>query len=135
MQDGWLDWLSFRRSEHFQRRVFLIVAETMRKMRQPVMIADQFTMKLDRSLNTLAAFPTVFTNSRLNSELTLDQVLPRVALLIHFMMNSQALIDTCKITTDEMPAVIRDDFFPPPPMQQSQIVAVQNNPHILLRGE
>jgi hypothetical protein len=36
------------------------------------MIADQFTMKFDRRLNTLAAFPAIYTDSRLNAELTLN---------------------------------------------------------------
>jgi hypothetical protein len=69
-------------SEHFQRRTLSIIAAVMRPMRQPVVIADQFTVKFDRSLDRLASFPVILANPGLNSELALDQVLPGMALFI-----------------------------------------------------
>ena len=72
--------------------MLLIVAKAMSEVRQPVMIPDQFPMKFDGGFNHLAAFPMVFAEPGLNAELTLDQVLPRMAFLIHFVMNMQAPI-------------------------------------------
>jgi hypothetical protein len=43
----------------------------MRPVRQAIVIADQVTMKFNRSLDTLASFPMIFADPGLNTEPTL----------------------------------------------------------------
>jgi hypothetical protein len=48
-------------TENRQWRMFPIIAAVMRPVWQPVMIADQLAMKLDRLLNRFASLPVIFT--------------------------------------------------------------------------
>lgn len=79
------DSFALRHSENFKWCSLLVVPKTMRPMRQAIVIADQFAVKVDSGGNRSATFPMVFTNTRLNSKLAFNQVLPRVAFLVHFM--------------------------------------------------
>jgi hypothetical protein len=94
LQVGRLDACASGISKNRRRRVLLIVAPTMRPVRQSVVVADQVAMKFDRLFNTTASFPVIFAESSLNPELALDQILPGVSLLVHVMANAEPLIVT-----------------------------------------
>ena len=59
LQIGRFNLLASGLSEHFQGRLLSVIAAMMRPVRQPVVIADQFTMKVNRLLNRLAPFPVI----------------------------------------------------------------------------
>jgi hypothetical protein len=61
LQISRFDLHAFGVSENFQRRLLPIVAVVMRPVRHPVMIADQFTMKLNRLLNVTALLPVILS--------------------------------------------------------------------------
>src|SRR6266542_3426050 len=56
------------------------------------MIADQFTMKLNRLLNVTALLPVILSEPGLNSELRFDKVTPRLAFFIKLVVNAESLI-------------------------------------------
>src|SRR5215475_729275 len=108
-----------------------IVAAMMRPVRQPVVIADQFAMKLNRVLNRFAALPVIFAKSSLNSELRFNQITPRLSFLIQDVTNAESFIDALEIVTGELAAVVRDHVFPKPPTQQRLEVDVQDHADFL----
>src|SRR5262249_8897813 len=118
LQVGRLDACASGLSKNRQRRVLLIVALAVRPVRQTGVIADQVTVKLDRGLDALASFPIIFAHPGLNTEMALDQILPGVALLVHVMANAQPLIDAREIVTDELAAMVGDDFLAQSPLQE-----------------
>src|SRR5262245_45834379 len=81
--------------------MLLVIAATMRLMRQAVVVADQFAMKFLSCFNRFTPLPSIFAKSGFDPEITLDQILPGVSFGIHFMMDAETLIDTYPITLAE----------------------------------
>lgn len=122
-------------SENRQRRMLPVVAAVMCPMRQPIVIADQVTMKFDRLFNAATSFPVIFAKSSLNSKLTLDQILPGMPFVVHVVTNAEPLIDALEIVADELASMIGDYFFPQPPTQQRMEIDVQDHADPLLGRE
>ena len=115
LQIGRFNLPPFGVSEHFQRRVLPIIAAMMRSVRQPVVIADQFAMKFNCFIDRFASLPVVLSESSLNTELALNQVLLGMALFIHVVMDAEPFIDADPIVIIELTTVVGNRLCPKSP--------------------
>ena len=127
VEDSGIDFTPLRLGEHFEWGALLIVALNVGEVRQPVVIADQLAMNLDGRVNRRTAGPLILTHSGLNAELTLDQVLPWVPLLIHRVRDLKAAVDATEGVRVELLAVIRDHLIPTAPLQEREIIEAQDH--------
>lgn len=115
--------------------MLLIVAFTMRVVRQPIMVADQITVNIDGSLDRAAVRPRIFAETRLNAELTFDQTLPRSAFVVKMMRDAEPPICLPEGVTRKLRTVIGNDGFPRAPPKQSRIIKPQHDAEILATSE
>jgi hypothetical protein len=108
----WLNLLALSLAENSQRRMFPILAQMMRPMRQPVVVADQLAVKFLGFFNRFTPLPLIFAEPGFDPEITLDQVLPRMPFGIHLMKDAESFIDTDPIVISELPAMVRNYFCP-----------------------
>jgi hypothetical protein len=112
LEVGRFNLLAFRIAENRQGRTLPVLAQMMRPMRQPVVVADLLTVKFLGFFNRFTPLPLIFAEPGFDPEITLDQVLPRMPFGIHVMMDAEPFIDADPIVISELTAMIRDHFFP-----------------------
>lgn len=92
-------------------------------------------MELLRRFDTPTSLPVIFTQAGLNAELALDEVLPRMTLLIHLVLNEESLVDARESRALELTAVITDDLLPTAPLQQRQVIDSEDDSQVLPPGQ
>ena len=72
MQGSGIDLTPARLPQHCERRVFVVIAFVVSKVRQAIVIADQIAVNVFGSGDGAAACPGILAQPLLNTELTFD---------------------------------------------------------------
>jgi hypothetical protein len=78
LEVGRFNLLAFRIAKNRQGRTLPVLAQMMRPMRQPVVVADKLAVKFLGFFNRFTPLPLIFAEPGFDPEITLDQVLPRM---------------------------------------------------------
>jgi hypothetical protein len=102
-----------------------------REVLKTIVVADQLMVELYCFINTMTPLPAVLAYSGLDAELTFDQVLPRVSLLIHLVVDEQAAIDGFESAAIEDLAVIGDDLIPTALLREREVIKAKDHAQVL----